>query len=59
MEGPIAFEIRDYVKQALQVIRIPAFFLNSVVNVVIPPLVTHILAILGAPVWPVSLLSMA
>ena len=58
MEGPIAFEIRDYVKQVLHKlpIPIPDFFLNSVANIAIPPLVTFIIKTFG-PVRPVSLLS--
>ena len=58
-EGPIANEIRDYVKQALDAlpIPIPSFFINSVANVAIPPLVKYILGALGSAVGPVSLLS--
>ena len=58
MEGPIAFEIRDYVKQGLGLlpIPIPPFFLNSVCNVAIPALVKFILGALG-PVGHVPLLS--
>lgn len=58
MEGPIAYEIREYVKQFLLILplSIPAFFVNSMAHVVIPPLVQHILRALD-PVGPVSLLS--
>lgn len=59
MEGPIANQIRDAVKKVLLnlPLPIPHFFVNAVVNIVIPPLVKHILVFLGSPVGPVSLLS--
>lgn len=58
MDGPIAFEIRDFVKKALQFlpIPIPHFLLNSVVNLAIPPLVQFIMKFLN-PVRHVLLLS--
>ena len=49
LEGPIANEIRDFVKTALGLlpIPIPSFFINSVVNLVIPPLVKYIIRFLS------------
>ncbi|KAF8892340.1 hypothetical protein CPB84DRAFT_1732422 [Gymnopilus junonius] len=46
MDGPIANEITSYVKQALGLLPlpIPAFFVNAVTNLVIPPLVSLIIS---------------
>ncbi|KAF8876436.1 hypothetical protein CPB84DRAFT_1828999 [Gymnopilus junonius] len=50
MDGPIATEIAGYVKQALRLLPlpIPAFFVNAVTNLVIPPLVSFIISKLAA-----------
>ncbi|KAI1176106.1 hypothetical protein F4777DRAFT_547823 [Nemania sp. FL0916] len=48
-QGPIAQEITTYVKRALTAlpIPVPAIFINTVANVVIPPLVSFIMSKLG------------
>lgn len=50
MDGAIANEITSYVKRALEMIHVPALFANAVTNLVIPPLVNHIIA---SPVGPI------
>ncbi|EDR03344.1 uncharacterized protein LACBIDRAFT_307492 [Laccaria bicolor S238N-H82] len=46
LQGPIANEINGYVKRALSLLPlpVPAFFVNAVTNLVIPPLVAFIVS---------------
>ena len=56
MDGPIANEITAYVKRGLGLlpVPIPAFFVNAITNLVIPPLVSYIIAFLASPVETIS-----